>query len=339
MLPSVSSSLLTRDESTGTKGLLIFLVVLGHNSLAMEYTGLYSLLYSFHVYCFYILPFLYGATAVESCQEGKWRLLLQRTWKNFRFFYPLLILWSLVSLSASMARGGGFPGIFAILRAFLFEGNLLRETFGFGFLWFMPTMVSVLFWRDLYFCFTGWRRALLFWIGVCLWGLSLGGIVDYRVLGHILPFALLFGLYFAMQGIAVRWLLLQLPDHPWIKWLTPIAFLTIPGFLLLRGHLPGGCLYLTWSLLPIIGFCCLYPWRTLLGRLSFLKFLGRHSLGIYLIHVFLYNAYLLLVPWHHPLNALLSFLITLGMTCAMVLLLNRCHLGWCIGTRPQRRTL
>ena len=207
MLPSVSSSLLTRDESTGTKGLLIFLVVLGHNSLAMEYTGLYSLLYSFHVYCFYILPFLYGATAVESCQEGKWRLLL------------------------------------------------------------------------------------------------------------------------------------RLPDHPWIKWLTPIAFLTIPGFLLLRGHLPGGCLYLTWSLLPIIGFCCLYPWRTLLERLSFLKFLGRHSLGIYLIHVFLYNAYLLLVPWHHPLNALLSFLITLGMTCAMVLLLNRCHLGWCIGTRPQRRTL
>lgn len=66
-MPSdTSPSLLTRDESVGVKGLLIFLVVLGHNSLAMEYTGLYSLLYSFHVYCFYILPFLYGATAVES---------------------------------------------------------------------------------------------------------------------------------------------------------------------------------------------------------------------------------------------------------------------------------
>ena len=59
-------SLISRDDSTAIKGLLLLLVAFGHTSmLTTNYSVgdkifLWYWLYSFHVYLFFILPFVYG---------------------------------------------------------------------------------------------------------------------------------------------------------------------------------------------------------------------------------------------------------------------------------------
>lgn len=59
-------SLLSKNESAIIKGILILLIVLGHNGILMgKAPGLTptiwnDYLYSFHVYCFLFLPFLYN---------------------------------------------------------------------------------------------------------------------------------------------------------------------------------------------------------------------------------------------------------------------------------------
>ena len=69
---------LTRDESNIIKGILILLIVLGHNHFLMdgEYVRLQIQLYKFHVIEFFILPFFYKMKADTSwehlryhCQE------------------------------------------------------------------------------------------------------------------------------------------------------------------------------------------------------------------------------------------------------------------------------
>lgn len=63
----MNTSLLKRDLSVGWKGILILLIVLGHNSIlckpSIEADHFYiwrTWLYTFHVWAFFVLPFLYG---------------------------------------------------------------------------------------------------------------------------------------------------------------------------------------------------------------------------------------------------------------------------------------
>lgn len=52
--------ILSKDTTTAMKGLLILLIVIGHNhEIAPENSFLMSWLYSFHVLIFFILPFFY----------------------------------------------------------------------------------------------------------------------------------------------------------------------------------------------------------------------------------------------------------------------------------------
>ena len=59
-------SLISRNESSAIKGLLMLLIVFGHTGMITtnlatgEKTFFWQWLYSFHVYVFLILPFIYG---------------------------------------------------------------------------------------------------------------------------------------------------------------------------------------------------------------------------------------------------------------------------------------
>lgn len=65
-------SLISRDASTAIKGLLMLLIVFGHtgmlttNFVTGDRTILWHWLYSFHVYVFLILPFIYGYSKKED---------------------------------------------------------------------------------------------------------------------------------------------------------------------------------------------------------------------------------------------------------------------------------
>ena len=73
-------SLISRDASTAIKGLLMLLIVFGHTGMITtdfatgERTFFWHWLYSFHVYIFLILPFIYGyhrKDATETPLEGE----------------------------------------------------------------------------------------------------------------------------------------------------------------------------------------------------------------------------------------------------------------------------
>ena len=72
-------SLISRRDSSVLKGILILLIILGHNSILMNNYGegesslIFKYLYHFHVYAFLMLPSLYNAP----------RLTFERTKKDF----------------------------------------------------------------------------------------------------------------------------------------------------------------------------------------------------------------------------------------------------------------
>ena len=63
---NIEKSLLDRNQSTWLKGLLILLIILGHNSIlmgnlpGMRKTVLYDFLYCFHVSAFFFITSLYN---------------------------------------------------------------------------------------------------------------------------------------------------------------------------------------------------------------------------------------------------------------------------------------
>lgn len=66
MMKSSTTSKMHHEESTAIKGLLMLLIMLGHNWMLTHNpeTGVRLLwkdwVYCFHVYCFFILPWFYG---------------------------------------------------------------------------------------------------------------------------------------------------------------------------------------------------------------------------------------------------------------------------------------
>lgn len=87
---------LTRDESNIIKGILILLIVLGHNHFLMdgEYVRLQIQLYKFHVIEFFILPFFYKMKADTSWEHL--RDIIVRNWVPYLWILSACYLTSCI---------------------------------------------------------------------------------------------------------------------------------------------------------------------------------------------------------------------------------------------------
>lgn len=283
-------SLLKRGESNAIKGVLILLVVLGHNSLLMQATGLFPYIYSFHVYCFFILPYLYG----QSTNEGHWRRLSLRFLRYLAVYLAFCAGCLCISLSRHRVIWDGWALLHAIITG---SQGLLTEYIGFGMLWFLPAICAVLFWHAVYFRMSSAGRGAMLSICAVLWLLAALGITSYHQLGCYIPFALMPGLYHCLTGGGFRYIAVQLQKHERYGWLCAMISLTfISAWMTLRGHLPFSCYYLTWLLCPMAAMCILYTSRKWLAKVQVLQTLGELSYPIYLAHIFVYNALLLVAP-------------------------------------------
>lgn len=138
-------SYLSRQESNIIKGILIILIVLGHNGILMgnapglEQTTLYRYLYKFHVYGFLFLPFLYNVPKNS----------ISRIKKNFFHLYKPYTFAFIILLAANILLTKHSPSIPTILLAYI-AGNepLLNAAVGARFLWFIPAMFFLLILRD-----------------------------------------------------------------------------------------------------------------------------------------------------------------------------------------------
>lgn len=82
------------DESNSIKGLLISLVVLGHNTIFSSIVpeSIYYFLYSFHVACFFILPFFYDLKGENTVMGGVIKYFKRLYWPYVWCFVLLSIL-------------------------------------------------------------------------------------------------------------------------------------------------------------------------------------------------------------------------------------------------------
>ncbi len=285
------ASLLTHRESDAIKGFLIILIVLGHDKY-VQMGGMNNLfLYSFHVYAFYYLPFLYDFRPTR---------LMPLIRKNLvRLYVPYTLVFALLFAIACVQ--GKMPGAEGTVLAYVCGSQmLLSKCFGFGsFLWFIPTMFSVLVWRWIYYRLDiRWRCVMLVASGVCLVGFAYM-IRWYVATWFYSPLCLTVALGMVLPGVILREICTRLKAQV----ATMAFFLLVIAIMVIypvrtEYHLS----YLTINRLvcPVLIFSLLLSMRGWLAGSKWLVEFGRLSFRIYLIHIFIYNAAYMVLDRQNP---------------------------------------
>lgn len=321
----VNKSFLTKEQSTIIKGILILLVVLGHNGILMgkaqhlSVNSFNDFLYTFHVYAFLFLPFLYNIPEQSICRIKKNFIHLYKPYTVF--FIILLIAFWVINKSFDV------PGVvYAYISA---SEPVLKQYVGASFLWFLPTMFSLLILRD---------SLMNTKIGLLL--VSLGSfifLVLYSVFG-IIPWECnqisVMGIFTAFRifclAVFSRILLMLAEQDKRIKWLyIGLGVVTSVSFFLFK-NLEGGAVIKRLNefvLMPcfiVASIICmvLYMERYKISKI-FIWF-GKYSLEIYLFHIFIYNIiYRLFLIFDINLNfvsGICAYLLTLLITYSIIII-------------------
>ena len=117
----------------------MLLIVLGHNSILMQARCIYDYLYNFHVHVFLLLPFLYNIPQLTFKRVKKDFIHI---YKPYTIMFLVLVIINIFILKNKFCLGGT---LYAYVSA---NDFLLKEYVGASFLWFMPTMFTLLLLRN-----------------------------------------------------------------------------------------------------------------------------------------------------------------------------------------------
>ena len=279
-----------REALDAVKGVLILAVVLGHSLIANSLVPtLKGAVYSFHVQCFLLLPFLLPASALTPA--GAANLLV-------RYLVPYLCAVVFFSvLRVVVVQDVGLWTWLSHLLAALATGNAgrLKEATGFYLFWFLPALTVLVLLRAVYF-----RQGHLarFALGVLA--------VAAHVILPALPWPWkrdwpMFGTHIALFMFPLG-LCIHLVARPLLTWLSGGARLLLPlcfagslGLLLERGmqvnlvnlgyssyrHPP---ILIHQDLVAVLALLSLLAFSRELARVPSLSAIGNKSLPIYLLH-------------------------------------------------------
>jgi hypothetical protein len=274
---NASHSLLTADESNAVKGLLILLIILGHNKFLMKDGYCIRFLYSFHVYSFYFLPFLY------DYHPESWRQFfkknLRRLYVPYSFFFFILLMVRLVQ--AQNLNAG------KIITAFLTgtQSNL-HGAFQYGsFLWFIPTFFSLLLFKKCYYTYPKLRIPLLIGSAITWYSFAFAFFLNVRANA---PFSSFLGLAMLLPGVLCR----QIVSKVKLEKLSFLFFFLVIVILIIY---PPNDFYEYFFcnrfLCPFIVFSLLVKLRSVYSGNNLIREFGQNSFRIYLIHIFIYNGF------------------------------------------------
>lgn len=297
-------SLISRDESSAIKGLLMLLIIFGHTSMLTtnfatgDRTYLWNWLYTFHVFVFFILPFIYGYKRKRNMVETRigggidYQEVIAEFKRNLVKLFIPYVWFCIISGVLFLFIGGGTFNPKGMIYAIVFGNQpALGQYFGFNLLWFLPAMLAMLTLRSIYYNSNKHIRISIVAISLILWGLWFFRVFDITVASTYVPFAISQGFYFIIFGLLSRWLI---EKHWPNKYVIPIVLLLIALFTWIDWKpikLPHFSLYAVMRMLmPVLVFMFLYVFRNLLSKSKLLKLIGTYSLQIYLIHVFIINA-------------------------------------------------
>lgn len=318
-------SLLTRQESSLLKGILILLIVLGHNAYLMHLGDSYlkDFLYAFHVSSFFYLTCMYN---VPVCTVAR----IKKDWKHLYIPYTILfVLFACVSLLISDEE----LDLGEIIWAYI-SGNSenLAEVAGFQYLWFMPAMFAFLVLRLLFFNYRKFSWGVLFVSFVVLL-LNVMGVRRFVDLPEFLPFGLYGALANFFLAVVFRFLLERNYQYRWFRWMFPLLFLLVSVVYFLF-HPTVYCYFFFCSfLIPFFAFPTLFVlvktefFKSLRG-VSLLEKLGKYSFPIYLFHQIIYNLVALLYSKVDlgigVLDGLIVLFLTLFLTIFFIRIFARC---------------
>ena len=335
MVPPSQSRLIEIDAF---KGLLIGLIVLGHNSLfSAEFPLEFRILYNFHVACFLLLPCIFFGQSVRG---------LQVTDRLVRYGVPHMLFFLLACVSyfyffvpGNITAVQEWVG--SVFIALLFSSEETYNTaVGLRLFWFLPALLSLLFIRSLFFGLTQWGRIFLL-VFVLLVHAFLG-LVPKNYLPYIpyglplvlflFPLGLLAGILwqkfknqtgFYIAGILVFfvsiWMGVQFDSFAGLAGDPRVYSIFQPVQLLFHD------IYLISALIGLIGLMRFAP--EFIQKLF--AYIGERSLPVFLLHSFIWQAYLRigLAAWFteilSPVLAVLcAFLITLATAVLISVLLE-----------------
>ena len=279
--PSQSRVTLSRDQSAAIKGLLIILVILGHNHFFGEVFSYnnHRWLYSFHVALFFVLPFFYPEH--EFSWQHVWinakRLLWPYTW----MFGMLFLVDCFILKDASFDSG--------LFNTFI-TGDFytLRHYTGFQYLWFLPAMFSMLCFKYLYTSANYIAKSVLLLGGFVFftfawvflyWESFVHGVNEVMAQFSLLSFMLGWALFFL--GSFTKWVV----SHWCGSSLVPVAVLVLTfAGTAFADNTPFLAIadWISRTISPLASMLLLT--RVGIGKSIILKKIGALSLPIYLFH-------------------------------------------------------
>lgn len=328
-------SLISREASTAIKGLLMLLIVFGHTGMITtnfatgEKTFFWHWLYSFHVYVFLILPFIYGynkksgnsAKKTDKCIDLHTVII---DLKHYLIKIGVPYCWFfLFSAIVFVTIGGGQFNLKGMLYAFFFGNEPLMDKYiGFNFIWFLPAMLALTTLKSVYYNSNKTIKVIIISISIVLWALAIFKIVSQYKVGMYIPFAISQAFYFILLGLIARFIV----EKQWpTKYLLPMIVLLIGVMTMLlyyQKEITALIVFYTAIRLamPILMFLLLYSIRNTLAKSKILNFIGTYSLQIYLVHVFVINALVVLFTHFTEQSiglGIVIYVLALGISCGL----------------------
>lgn len=280
----------SRDEFDAVKGILIICIVLGHTSIANTLIpALKITVYSFHIHCFLLFPFLFPAKPFTASSIKD--VLI-------RYGVPYVIFVTFCSILYHCVTSSNINLFFwfrNLLRGLLTGNGLyLKIACGFGLYWFMPVILVLNLLKNFLYSQKPFVRQLL--IGVSCLGHLLLGAMSWRhkqyfpffgihIAVFVLPLGLLCGYVFRKYFFILtkmRWLILFL-------FVLAIATMFRVDSSVCLSHLgvpsyKSPFLLLIHNLIPILAFYTFLLFSNVLAKAPFMALIGSGSLPIYLTH-------------------------------------------------------
>lgn len=269
-----------REQSATIKGILICLVVLGHNRFFTDVlpSPCWAWLYSFHVACFFILPFFYPGHTFS----------LNRIWTNTRrLLWPYTYMFVFLFFMYSFMMKEAFIDV-GLFNTYI-TGNFyrLKHYIGFQYLWFMPSMFSMLAIKDIYESSSNLTKRILLFIGLVMFFIFWVFLYQRPYSSSINTTLAKLSIVSFMIGFAVFFLGMVsfiIISH-WrlsVGLSSSLLICSLFGYIVSKGSIFNLIDWFSRSLLPI--FCFVLLISISKGKFRILKQLGMFSLPVYIFH-------------------------------------------------------
>lgn len=320
----LSRSLLTRQESTAIKGVLILLIILGHNATFTTIFDEYRImryLYLFHIQTFFILPFLYDIKAPSY--SGIKNSFARLYWPYIIFATVLYCIFYLFAQKNAL-NISDLP--YLLING---EKSVIKSFCGNQLLWFMPAMFSLLILKGLFYYSNRIVKISLIVISSFIFAISILGNYEneYADLGinieRYLPVGLFGALKFLIPGILCRQIILLANNRLTITIASSILFIGLSVLFFIQvannaDYRPVA------AVMPFVFVVVIYGFKDYVSRSNLLRYLGSISFQLYLFHAYIGYAIFYLVTKYSSLNIwwaiLAQILMTLGATLIAIMI-------------------